>query len=428
MKNKLKNILVVSIILLGLVLNSRVLADPSDEYEEIKKQIEALSLDRCNKLSGQARIDCINELISELNRLNAELEKFAQEIGAKTEELQKEIQSLNNQIGYLNAQIEKTQIEIEIKEKEITLLELDISKIEEEIKGKEQEIEDAIAQIATSVRALYEYDSQNLVRLTLEDGTLSDFFDEIVYINDLQDSISKALEELKADKKILELNKEAIGERKKAMSQAQNELVTEISRLDSDRQQKAILLEITKGDEAEYQRMMEKIKESKSLAVANLREVEAEYIRLIGTTASCGNFPYYSQKDGWGNMNCGDSIYDKGCAVTSTAMVFTYYGKLVTPTAIAKCCTLSSNCYIKWYDAGEKYDFYVYVGGKSLFGKGYPAIIHTDLYGGPYGHYVVVIKKVSNGNYLIADPWSGGCWVLNENDANIDQVVIYKPK
>jgi len=373
MKIKLKNILIVLVILLGLILNSRVLADPSDEYEEIKKQIEALSLDRCNKLSGQVRIDCINELISELNRLNAELEKFAQKIGEKTEELQKDIQSLNNQIGYLNAQIEKTEIEVEIKEREVSLLELDISKIEEEIKGKEKEIEETKMSIADAVRALYEYDSQNLVRLTLTQGTLSDFFDEIVYINNLQESIGEVLEKLKADKKILELNKEAIREREDAVSKAKEELVLGMSILHSDRQQKSRLLEITKGDEEAYQKLLADIETQKKqllgdlskLSRARSAEIEALVAKYGGRLSGkvFGNFTYFAQDNGGWAKYCindlcppvGGYMEDWGCAITSTAMVLRYYGKSVNPGTLSKDSRILIGILISFPSAGSVY-------------------------------------------------------------------------
>ena len=468
MKNKLKNILVVSIILLGLVLNSRVLADPSDEYEEIKAKINALSLDKCDKLSGQEKINCINEIIDQINKLKAELDKYSEEVGGKVAELQKDIQSLNNQISYLNAQIEKTQIEIEIKEKEITLLELDISKIEEEIKGKEKEIEDAITQIATAVRALYEYDSQNLVRLTLEDGTLSDFFDEIVYINDLQDSISKALEALKADKKILELNKEAIGERKEAVSQTQNELVIEISRLDSDRQHKSRLIEITKGDEEAYQKLLADIEAQKKqllgdlskLSYARSAEIEALVAKYGGRLSGriFGNFTYFAQDSGpWAkyciNRICppdGGYMEDWGCAITSTAMVLKYYGKSVDPGKLAYNSEILIWILISFPAAGEFYGVPCISGCypspninwgtvDSYLNQAKPVILRimTDSGG---THFVVAIGKAGS-RYYVYDPIysvSQGMAVdlnvsieniknIYKTGAKVDRMVIFSP-
>jgi len=471
MKNKLKNILVVSIILLGLVLNSRVLADPSDEYEEIKAKINALSLDKCDKLSGQEKINCINEIIDQINKLKAELDKYSEEVGGKVAELQKDIQSLNNQISYLNAQIEKTQIEIEIKEKEITLLELDISKIEEEIKGKEKEIEDAITQIATAVRALYEYDSQNLVRLTLAQGTLSDFFDEVVYINNLQDSIGEALEQLKGDKKILELNRESLKDRQDTVSKVKGELITQISTLDYSRQQKAVLLEITKGDEEVYKKLLAEIETQKKQLLgdlsylSSLRSKEIEEIVKKTGGRLCGvfnNIPYFAQDDSrWANVLIGGfpgvTMARYGCAVTSVAMVFNRYGISITPGQLAQediFVCYGSSCGLivwpsKWTPTNPKTKLVLNTadGGvdwsrlDSELNQGYPVILNIKLTDGSgREHFVVVVGKV-NGKYWVYDPIysvSRGCAVnLEASVANIrdiyktstrhDQMVIYHP-
>ena len=471
MKIKLKNVLIVSVILFGLVLNSRVLADPSDKYEEIKAKIEALSIDKCDKLSGQAKIDCIDKVIDEINKLKAELNKYAGEIGEKVTELQKDIQSLSNQISYLNANIEKTEIEIELKEKEISLLELDISKIEEEIKSKEKSIQEMKKRIAETIKSLYEYDSQNLVRLTLTQGSLSDFFDEVVYVNNLQESIGEALEQLKADKKVFELSKGTLLEREQATSKAKEELVGQISKLDYDKQQKSFLFEITKGDEEVYKKLLANIETQKKQLLGDLsylsslrsREIE-EIVKRTGGRL-CGVFktiPYFAQDDSrWASVLIGGfpgvTMANYGCAVTSVAMVFNRYGISITPGQLARediFVCYGGNCGLivwpsKWTPTNPKTKLVLNTadGGvdwsriDSELNQSYPVILNIKLNDGSgREHFVVVVGKV-NGKYWVYDPIysvSQGCAVsLEASVANIreiykastrhDQMVIYHP-
>lgn len=483
MSSKLKNILIILSIIVGLVLTSQVLADPADKYEEIKAKLDALSLDKCSHLSGQKKIDCIDEIINEINKLKAELDKYAEEIGGKVTELQKDIQSLNNQISYLNAQIEKTQIEIEIREREVNLLELDISKIEEEIKEKENKIQDMKEKMAEAIRFLYEYDSGNLIKLTLAQANLSDLFDEVVYINDLQESIGETLEKLKADKIVLELNRKTLKEREEAISKAREELSLQVSRFDSDKQQKAVLLEITEGDEEKYRELMERIKKETSELSANLNQLIqlraaeiARYLRQFpkGTCKASINVPYFAQTDPkWANREIGSSgitVGGWGCALTSVAMVFNYYkpgstnpGIIASFPSCPGSCGGYCGCYCEdsskiftsggclyWYKVAQKYGFTIDPLSFRLdwdkinyeIGRKNPVIIKTSS-SVISSHYVVIVGK-DNNDYIVLDPYQsvlgdgtpvGGCvylhqslaYAANNGNGSVTQMIIYHP-
>lgn len=437
MRIKLKNLIIflsilgILVITGGLKINKNALAVDGSDLEALKARLNYLNTEknRCLRLSGNAKISCLNSIMGQIEEVLNELKRHENLVNQNLSRINQDIQNLQNQINYIDAQTEKTEIEIRVLEQQINLTNLEISRTEEEIKLIERKMENHKQRLIASIKSYYEYDKKDTAIISILEGNLSNFFDRLVYLDNIQKQISQNLAQLKIEKKNVENKKITLVEKKKELELTIDSYNRQIVEMESLRQQKADLLEITKGDEAEYQRMMARVREAKSLAVANLRNVEELYLQLIphSSPSSCLGFPYYSQKGGWGAMNCGDLISETGCAVTSTAMVFNYYGKRVTPTEIGICCTSGDNCFISWDKAGKDYGFNVEIGRRELLGKRYPAIAHTNLYGGQYGHYVVIIKRVNNG-YLIADPWSGGCWVLKDGQASIDQVVIYTPK
>lgn len=427
---KSKKFLIIFSILIGLVFYSGVLANPSDKYEEIKAKLAALSPERCNSLSGQAKIDCINDIINEINRLKAELDKYSQEIGEKVDELQKDIQSLNNQVSYLNAKIEKTEIEIALKGKEINILELDIAKAEEEIKEKEKSIQETRERIGDLIRSLYEYDRQNLVILTLSEGSLSDIFEEVIYLDSIQASIGEALEDLKAEIKVLELSIETLKERKETILAVQTELTSQISIYNEDKQNKATLLEITKGDEEVYQELLSRIKEQKkqllgdlsrlsSLRAAEIEALVAKYgPRIPGS--SFGNFTYFAQDNGvWANwwingIPNGGRMKDYGCAITSASIVLKYYGKSVNPGVLSRDSRILYDILISFPATGSVYGIPCVSGCSRSHNINWSTVdnylnsqkpvilmIETSPYAGD--HFVVAIGKVGQ-KYYVFDP------------------------
>lgn len=471
MSFKLKNVLIVLTIISGLIFTSQVLADPSEKYDEIKVKLDSLTteMNSCNDLpSGQEKIDCIDVVTKKMNEVMSELKKYESEIGQQAEELQKDIKSLKNQIGYLDAQVEKTEVEIRVTEQEISLINLDISKTEEqikiterEIKNTENKIEETRQQLADSIKNLYEYDNQNLIELTLNKGNLSDFFDEIAYIENLQKGIGESLNKLKEDKNDLEDKKAGLEGQKQDLTEKKEEVAVKIdsfnktiAELDASKREKAVLLEITKGDEEKYQELLAAIEKQKKELLGNLSALsqarQAEIEALVGqyggrVEGSLFENPYYfAQNSGpWANTcinnlcpPTGGLMKDWGCAITSTAMVLKYYGKNVNPGILAENSDILYGILIKFPTVGNVYGVPCISGCSPtnnidwsvvddyLINKRQPVIlmIKTSSDG---THFVVAIGKIED-KYFVYDPIysvsQGKAVNLDVSIANIEKI------
>lgn len=478
---KARNFFIIFAVLLGLVFGcGKVLADPAEKCGDgLKIKIDALTqeMNRCSSIpSGQARIDCINTVTKKMNEVKTELDNCAKEIGSKTEELQKDIKSLSNQIGYLNAKVEKTEVEIRITQQEIDMLNLDIAKIEEEIKLAQEEItkteskiEEAKQRLADTIKKIYEYDTQNLVKITLNKGTISDFFNEISYLENLQKSLSANLNQLKQEKKDLEDKKAALENQKASLDERREEVAEKIdsynktiAELDASKREKAVLLEITKGDEAEYQKLLAAIKAQTDQLLGNLatlaqqRQTEiAALIEKYGSIPSgLFNVPLFLQTN-YPGVKLGPSNYSfsgNGCAVTSVAMVLAYYGLNVDPMTLNNDWANIFNCTnggyaFCWYGpthppynmnlSGQiSHTYGSNINIDNFFVPGRPVIIFLNTYTNKAeGHYVVVVGKVNN-KYVVNDPILGTVYLdvskeFIENTyrrpVTIDQAIVYTP-
>ncbi len=477
---KAKNIFIVFAVLLGLVFSyDKVLAAPVSP-EEIDQEFQKFQekMKDCEKIQCKPGDEaCVTRFFQCITNLQTQISEWSQgklgEIKQKAEELQKDITSLKNQIGYLDAEVQKTEIEIRITQQEIDMLNLDITQIEEQIKNTEEEIqntenkiEEIRQRLADTVKKIYEYDTQNLVKITLTSGTLSDFFNEISYVESLQKGLADNLAKLKENKSNLEAKKATLEDQKASLAEKRREVSEKIdsfnktiAELDASKREKAILLEITKGDQEKYQKLMAEIEEQKKQLLGDLSTLSKG--RELNIERLCGVFkvPYFAQDTGgWEKVNIGGfpgvPMYKYGCAVTSVAMVFKYYGIDITPGQLAQEKIFTCNndgCGIimwpsNWSSNGVTLKRIAYTHGnlnwdtiKTELNQNHPVIINIAI-SGRGQHYVVIVGYI-NGEYWVYDPIysvSKGCAVrlkdsvqniedIYKSSATHDQMIIYHP-
>lgn len=480
-----KNILLGLIILAGLIFGSnQVFAEISSEeidkeFQSFQEEIAKCKDMNCDGLKDKEYEDCLSQSLQCATNLQSQLSKWSEgkldEIKEEAEELQKDIKSLKNQIGYLNAQVERTSIEVRVTEQQVDLLNFDVAKTEESIKNTENEIKntendigETRQQLADNIKNLYEYDNQNLIKLTLAKEAFSDFFDEISYIQNLHEGVGKNLEKLKESKKGLENKKTDFENQKQGLEDKKQEVSSKIKNLnktivnlDSDKKQKAVLLEITKGDEEKYQELLAAIKAQTDQLLSGLSDFATQVSAQFETLGEWARFgvPLFLQTNYPGNL--GPSSYSfsgNGCAVTSVAMVLASYGLSVDPMTLNNdwtnifSCSGQSGAFC-WYGATHS-PYNMNIGGQightypteinlsQYFVSGRPMIVFMRRGDGPLqGHYVVVTGKV-NDEYTVNDPILGTVkledtrkfvhdYILKYYGVDacpiIDQAIIYTP-
>ena len=126
--------------------------------------------------------------------------------------------------------------------------------------------------------------------------------------------------------------------------------------------------------------------------------------------------PNLKQCDGsWGSNNlgtCSYTICSAGCAITSVAMVFKYFGVDTDPGRLNTWLTnnggFSGGCYIIWSTAVNIGSGFTYIGNpgqdfnrlRSELDAGYPVIVEVN----NNGQHFVVVTGYSGDTYYINDP------------------------
>ena len=148
-----------------------------------------------------------------------------------------------------------------------------------------------------------------------------------------------------------------------------------------------------------------------------LSTVEQSQLSILATLP-CGVTQFSQNDPQWRNdvmQTCGYTIGAAGCALTSVAMTFRYYGVETSPRTLNQCLG-NSACPIYWGTAAASCSSSKagYLGSpgfawstiESNLSAGRPVIVELN---GGSGHYVVVVSGSgsSGSSYTINDPWDG---------------------
>lgn len=215
------------------------------------------------------RILQIKQQIQKLEKQSGEYKKQIIQKHNESETLKKELSILENQIA-------KLQIDILTTNRRIELTNLEIKDLSNEIIVAENKIEKNKESISEMIRQLNSGEKQDLAVILLANPKISDFFNHIEYINNLQAQLSINLSSFLELKKELGNRKEAAENKKlemKALNKKQENQKTSSEIVKSNKNN---LLTKTKGQEQKFQQLLSEAEKKKAEFYQELQVFEAE--------------------------------------------------------------------------------------------------------------------------------------------------------
>jgi peptidoglycan hydrolase CwlO-like protein len=215
---------------------------------------------------------------AERQQLESQLQDLEKQIGdyEKTvSQYQSQGASLKGEINTLNAKINKINLQIKAVTLSIRQLDGEITTTNGKIGNTQQKIGSTKDSIGGIVKALYENDKDGLVEVLLKNPQLSDFFNNVNNLVEVQNNLRLSLTELKSLKDDLTASKESLILQKedkaalKTYQDSQKQVVQEV------KTQKSTLLKDTQGKESVYQKLLTDTK-------AKAAEIRNRIFRLQG--------------------------------------------------------------------------------------------------------------------------------------------------
>ncbi len=192
-------------------------------------------------------------------RLEAELQVVERQILKQqvlVEDKREERQSLERDVTILDGQITKAQLAIQARSLAITQLSDQIGEKEVVIDILEERLDKQRQSLAELVRKTNEVDDFSLIEVLLSNQSFSDFFNDMESFQDLKSSLNSslnALEEIKVD---TEGQKQALAVKQSTEEELRQLQELEKKEIEAREKEKAQILNVTKGEEAEYQKLL----------------------------------------------------------------------------------------------------------------------------------------------------------------------------
>jgi peptidoglycan hydrolase CwlO-like protein len=214
------------------------------------------------------------QLERELAALEAQIEEQQNILNARA----RESVSLERDIAILNATIEKAKLSIRARSIEIERLSKESGAKQAVIEKLGAKIDREKESIGELIRKADKADSFSLPEIVLGGKNFSEFFQDVEEYQVIRGALRDSYTELAADKKETETQREALEERRTDEVSLRRLQELEKKKIESQEAEKKRILKISKGIEAEYQKII-KIKE---LSAAQIR---AELFTLRGSAA-----------------------------------------------------------------------------------------------------------------------------------------------
>ena len=191
---------------------------------------------------------------------------------------QRERVSFERDVAILEAQIEKAKLSIKARDISIAKLNQDINKKEKAIDTLNKKLEKEKESLGQLIRKTNKIDNVSLAEIMLGNQNLSDFFEDIDTFNSIKTALNKSFEEIEGTKTSTESQKRLFQDKQSEEMELRDIQRLQKNKIEKQEKEKQIIIEATKGIEAEYQKLI-KAKEK------NAAQIRSELFALRGSAA-----------------------------------------------------------------------------------------------------------------------------------------------
>jgi len=218
-----------------------------------------------------------------------ELNKQIEEYTLKLYELAKSKNTLSNQIKIIDTQIAQTQLKIKQTSNTIEILKNDIADLSVKIGNLDVSLNELSIIYIHEINQNYKLPKRIPFLSLITSGSFNNFFENYKYLSAIQKKSQETLVNLETTRTNLDLQKQAKAEKQKELEAMEKQLASQQKSLATQKSSKTGLLEITKNDEARYQKLKAAAEEELSSLLnatfKDKREVKkGDLIGIMGNT------------------------------------------------------------------------------------------------------------------------------------------------
>jgi membrane-bound lytic murein transglycosylase B len=221
------------------------------------------------------------DVVTRRAQLQSQLDSLNQQIDAQNTILaQKKTQrvSLERDVAILDAEIKQAQLSIQARNLTIQGLSQDITDKQQTINVLSSKIDRERTALASILRKMNDIDSFSLTEILLSNKNLSAFFSDLDSYNSLKTALQASADQIHTDVSDTQVQKNDLQGQKDEQVQLLTIQQLQKKRLDQEETQKTQIVTLSKGIEAQYQKILQK----EQLSAA---EIRSELFSLNGSAA-----------------------------------------------------------------------------------------------------------------------------------------------
>jgi peptidoglycan hydrolase CwlO-like protein len=275
--------------------------------------------------------------VSECKNQNLNNSECVKYLESKVSEKKDQQKSLASQISGMDNQIKLTEFRISATKEQITELTLDIDTANKKIDRLENSITKLTEVLIDRIVATYEVGSVQPFHVLLTSDNASNFFTRLNYLKVAQEHDKRLIYDTTQAKNDYANQKEIFEDKKREVEGLKTKLETFNKQLEGEKLSKQQLLEVTKNDEARYQRLLAEARAERAIVLGGgtetfLRNVSAgdSIGSIISGASGCssGTHIHFSVYQGTSVRDPGDYLSSKGFSYSYSDGQYGYYGTI----------------------------------------------------------------------------------------------------
>jgi len=202
----------------------------------------------------QGSIDTKEQLRAQLKEVQDQINQYQQNI----EETKKTQNSLKREVQIIDSEIKKQKLQVTEISLSLQEVEGDIREKNNEINSLEDKLKSKKVLLDASLKRLEQYDNTSWIGILFSGVSISDFFNQIRYIQNVQNEVNGFITNIDFIRKDLEDQREDLEAKKSDITRLKNLNVLQQSSLEQKQKEKSTLLVKTRGEEKLYTESIQK--------------------------------------------------------------------------------------------------------------------------------------------------------------------------
>jgi murein DD-endopeptidase MepM/ murein hydrolase activator NlpD len=218
----------------------------------------------------------LNTQIEEKKQKIKEIEDSISKFQNKIDQKRLEAVSLSNQMDILDNRIVQVELDIKMIQEKLDILNLEIEQLQISITEKKTNMERQKALVAEMLRNLHQNTGKGYIEILATYDSFSDFYNELQYLQSVQEDLGQSVTSLRLAKVDLESKKTQTENRRKIYEETDKELQEKKKDLEEQNFGKETLLAQTQATELSFKSLVNNLRKQYQAEEAEIQSIEQE--------------------------------------------------------------------------------------------------------------------------------------------------------